>query len=162
MSYKVISPIMNYFLANNMAKDYTSIEGEQCMLVQLNPPTGASIQEPLYFDSNTMLDGDNCTITAIEILGTNTLAASPNGQTPIDGGTVFKAGVLTISDLKRQIIAQLPLTSLLTTSNGGKLKFTHFNTQVWQNCYIEFTLNNITNIDNPILFNVYYVPKVKN
>ena len=153
---------MNYFLANNMAKDYTSIEGEQCMLVQLNPPTGASIQEPLYFDSNTMLDGDNCTITAIEILGTNTLSESPNGQTPIDGGTVFKAGVLTISDLKRQIIAQLPLTSLLTTSNAGKLKFTHFNTQVWQNCYIEFTLNNITNIDNPILFNVYYVPKVKN
>jgi hypothetical protein len=162
MSYKVISPIMNYFLANNMAKDYTSIEGEQCMLVQLNPPTGASIQEPLYFDSNTMLDGDNCTITAIELLGDITLSRSPNGQTPIDGATVFPSGVLTISDLKRQIIAQLPLTSLITTNNNGKLKFTHFNTQVWQNCYIEFTLNNITNINNPILFNVYYVPKVKN
>ena len=75
---------------------------------------------------------------------------------------MFPSGVLTISDLKRQIIAQLPLTSLITTNNGGKLKFTFFNTQVWQNCFIEFTLNNVTNIDNPILLNVYYVPKVKN
>jgi hypothetical protein len=153
---------MNYFLANNMAKSYTDIEGEMCQLVQLNPPTGASIQEPLYFDSNTMLDGDNCTITAIEVLPVQALSQSPNGQTPIDGGTVFPSGILTISDLKRQIIAQLPLTSLVTQNNNGKLKFTYFNTQVWQNCFIEFTLNNVTNIDNPILLNVYYVPKVKN
>jgi hypothetical protein len=75
---------------------------------------------------------------------------------------VFPSGILTISDLKRQIIAQLPLTSLVTQNNNGKLKFTYFNTQVWQNCFIEFTLNNVTNIANPILFNVYYVPKIKN
>jgi len=162
MSYQVISPIMNYFLANNMAKDYTGIEGEMCQLVQLNPPTGASIQEPLYFDSNTMLDGDNCTITAIEILPVATLSQSPNGQTPIDGGTVFPQGILTISDLKRQIIAQLPLTSLVTSNNNGKLKFTFFNTHVWQNCFIEFMIGNITDINNPILFNIYYVPKIKN
>lgn len=153
---------MNYFLANNMAKDYTGIEGEMCQLVQLNPPTGASIQEPLYFDSNTMLDGDNCTITAIELLPVATLSASPNGQSPIDGATVFPRGILTISDLKRSIIAQLPLTSLITSNNAGKLKFTFFNTQVWQNCYIEFSLNNITDINNPILFNIYYVLKIKN
>ena len=161
MSYKVISPIMNYFLANNMAKDYTSIEGEQCMLVQLNPPS-ASIQEPLYFDSNTMLDGDNCTITAIELLSTITLSHAPNGQVNIDVPTVSPYGVLTISDLKRQIIAQIPLSSLVTTNNAGKLKFTHFNTHVWQNCYIDFTIAGTTSINIPILFNIYYVPKVKN
>lgn len=153
---------MNYFLANNMCKDYTSIEGEMCQLVQLNPPTGAGIQRSIYFDSNTMLDGDNCTITAIELLSTDVLAAAPNGQTPIDGLTVFNSGTLTIMDLKRQIIAQLPLTTLVTANTNGKLKFTFFNTQVWQNCFIEFSLNNITNIDNPILFNIYYVPKIKN
>lgn len=162
MAYKVISPIMDYFLANDMCKDYTSIEGERCMLVQLNPPTGARIQRPLYFDSSTMLDGENCTITAIEILTTDVLSKSPNNQDPIDGLTVFRYGVLVVSDLKRQIIAQLPLSTLVTNNNNGKLKFTNFNTQVWQNCYIEFMINNITNFDRPILFNVYYVPKIKN
>jgi hypothetical protein len=162
MAYQVISPIMNYFLSNNMAKNYAGIEGEKCALIQLNPPLDAAFQQPIYFDSNTMLDGDYATITAIELLGFNELSAAPNGQTPIDGATLFPYGVLTISDLKRQVIAQLPLTSLLTDNNNGKLKFTFFETQVWQNCYIEFNINNVTDPVNPILFNVYYVPKIKN
>ena len=65
-------------------------------------------------------------------------------------------------DLKRQIIAQLPLYSLVTQNNGGKIKFTFFNEQVWQNCYIEFNLNNFTTPTQPLMFNVYYIPKIKN
>ena len=145
-----------------MAKNYAGIEGEKCALIQLNPPLDAAFQQPIYFNSNTMLDGDYATITAIELLGFDELSAAPNGQTPIDGATLFPYGVLTISDLKRQVIAQLPLTSLLTANNNGKLKFTFFETQVWQNCYIEFNIANVTDPVNPILFNVYYVPKIKN
>ncbi len=162
MAYQVISPIMNYFLSNNMAKNFAGIEGEKCTLIQLNPPLDAAYQQPIYFNSNTILDGDNATITAIELLGFDQLSAAPNGETPIDGATLFPYGVLTISDLKRQIIAQLPLTSLITANNNGKLKFTFFETQVWQNCYIEFNIANVTDPVNPILFNVYYVPKIKN
>lgn len=153
---------MNYFLANNMAKDYTSIEGEQCMLVELTPPLLGAYQQPFYFDSSSILDGDNATITGIELVNTAALSKAPNGDTPIDGALLFPYGVLVISDLKRQIIAQLPLNSLITANNNGKIKFTHFDTQVWQNCYVEFMQGGFSAPSIPIQFNVYYIPKIKN
>jgi hypothetical protein len=162
MAYQVISPIMNYFLANNMAKDYTTIEGEMCQFIQINPTLNANFQEPIYFDSQTMLDGENATITGIEFLTPTSLSNSINGDSNEYTNAIAKYGVLTISDLKRQIIAQLPLYSLVTTNNNGKIKFTFFNDQVWQNCYLEFNLNNFTTPTQPLMFNVYYVPKIKN
>ena len=152
---------MNYFLANNMAKDYTTIEGEMCQFIQINPTLNANFQEPIYFDSQTMLDGENATITGIEFLTPTSLSNSINGDSNEYTNAIAKYGVLTISDLKRQIIAQLPLYSLVTTNNNGKIKFTFFNDQVWQNCYLEFNLNNFTTPTQPLMFNVYYVPKIK-
>jgi len=162
MAYQVISPIMNYFLSNNMAKDYTTIEGEMCTFVQINPPDSASFQEPIYFDSQTMLDGENATITGIEFLIPSELSNSINGDSNEFTNSLTQYGVLTISDLKRQIIAQLPLWSLVTSNNNGKIKFTFFNDQVWQNCYVEFNLSSFTQPNQPLMFNVYYVPKIKN
>jgi len=162
MAYQVISPIMNYFLANNMAKDYTTTEGEMCQFVQINPTLNNSFQEPIYFNSNTMLDGENATITGIEFLTPTSLSNSPEGLVNDYSNSTAKYGILVISDLKRQLIAQLPLYSLVTQNNGGKIKFTFFNDQVWQNCYIEFNLNNFTTPTQPLMFNVYYIPKIKN
>ena len=153
---------MNYFLANNMAKDYTTVEGEMCQFVQINPTSNASFQEPIYFNSQTMLDGENATITGIEFLTPTSLLLSPEGLVNDYTNSTAKYGILYISDLKRQIIAQLPLYSLVTQNNGGKIKFTFFNDQVWQNCYIEFNLNNFTTPTQPLMFNVYYIPKIKN
>ena len=152
---------MNYFLANNMCKDYTAIEGEMVALVQLNPPTLATYQEPMYFDSQTMLDGENATITGIEFVNANQLIKTPSGQTTVDA-LYYPNGLLTISDLSKSIIAQLPLTSLISQSNGGKIKFTFFNTQLWANCFVDFTAGAFSSPTIPLLFNVYYVPKVKN
>lgn len=153
---------MNYFLANNMAKDYTTVEGEMCQFVQINPTSYASFQEPIYFNSQTMLDGENATITGIEFLTPTSLSGTVGGEANEYFNSIAKYGVLYISDLKRQLIAQLPLYSLVTQNNGGKIKFTFFNEQVWQNCYIEFNSNNFTNPIQPLMFNVYYVPKIKN
>jgi len=136
MAYQVISPIMNYFLANNMAKDYTTTEGEMCQFVQINPTLNNSFQEPIYFNSNTMLDGENATITGIEFLTPTSLSNSPEGLVNDYSNSTAKYGILVISDLKRQLIAQLPLYSLVTQNNNGKIKFTFFNDQVWQNCWI--------------------------
>jgi hypothetical protein len=162
MSYKVISPIMNYFLANNMCKEYTDVEGEMCTFVQINPTLNVNFQEPIYFDSQTMLDGENSTITGIEFLTPTSLSNSPNGGTNEYINAIAQYGILVISDLKRQTIAQLPLYSLVTQNNNGKIKFTFFNDQVWQNCYLEFNLTGFTIPTQPIMFNVYYVPKIKN
>ena len=162
MAYQVISPIMNYFIANNMAKEYTDVEGEMCQFVQINPTLNATFQEPIYFNSNSILDGENATITGIEFLTPTSLILSPEGLVNDYTNSTARYGILYISDLKRQIIAQLPLYSLVTQNNGGKIKFTFFNDQVWQNCYVEFNLNNFTTPTQPLMFNIYYVPKIKN
>lgn len=158
---KIISPILNYFLANDMAKDYTDVQGEMSALVRLTPPTLAGYQESMYFDSQTMLDGENATITGIELVNQTELSHSPNGEVTLDS-VLFPYGVLFISDIKNQIIAELPLTSLQRTANNGKLLFTNFNTQLWANCYVEFTQAPFSSPTIPLLFNVYYIPKQKN
>lgn len=157
---RVISPIIEYFVANKLCKDYTAIEGERSTFVRLNFPLLAAYQTPIYFDSQSILDGDNCTITGIELINPTELAKAPNGDTTLDV-SYYKYGILKIANLKREVIAELPLTSLIRTNNNGKLKFTNFNDQVWQNCFVEFMDGGFSSPTIPLLFNVYYVPKIK-
>jgi hypothetical protein len=156
---KLISPIINYFLANNMCKAYTDIEGERSTTINLNFPNTGNYQESYYMLSNSTLDGQNCTITGIEIVNSTELTRNANGQIPLDASQ-FRFGVLYISNLDRTIIAELPLYSLVRTNNNGKLKFTYFNTQLWQNCYVQFTASSFTTTITPLVLRVYYVPKV--
>jgi hypothetical protein len=157
----LISPIINYFLQNNLCKDYTAIEGEMSTLVTLNFPNTGDYQRSYYFPSQTMLDGQNCTITGIEIVPSTELSKLPNGQDNVDS-SILPNGVVYISNLKRQIVAQLPLYGLQRSVNGGKPTFTYFNDQVWQNCYVEFTSTGFATPTTPLVFRVYYVNKQKN
>ena len=151
---------MNYFLANNMCKDYTDVRGEKSMLVQLTPPTNAQWGQAMYFDSQTMLNGDNAIITGIELISYTTLAKSPDGLTPMDV-SLYPYGTLVISDIKRDLIAQLPLQILRPSLNNGKIKFTYFDTQLWQNCYVNFNQAPFSSPLIPIQFLIYYIPKEK-
>ena len=157
----VVSPIINYFLTNNLCKDYTGIEGERSTLVTLNFPNTGNYQTSYYFSSQTMLDGTNATITAIEIVPSTELTILPTGQTNVDS-SILPNGVLYVSNLKRQLIATLPLYGLQRTVNGGKPTFTYFNDQCWGNCYVEFTSTGFTTPTTPLTFRVYYLPKQKN
>ena len=157
----LISPIIQYFLGNNLAKDYTAIEGEMSTLVTLNFPNTGNYQQSYYMASQTMLDGDNCTITALEIVPSTELTVLPTGQTNVDQ-SILPNGVFYVANLKRQIIAQIPLTTMVRTNNGGKPTFTFFNDQVWQNCYVEFTSTGFATTTTPLTFRVYYVNKQKN
>lgn len=157
----LISPIINYFLSNNLCKDYTAIEGEMSTLVTLNFPNTGNYQQSYYFASQTMLDGENCTITALEIVKSTELNPLPTGQTNVDS-SILPNGVLYVSNLKRQIIAQIPLTTLVRTNNSGKPTYTYFNDHVWRNCYVEFTSTGFTTTITPLTFRVYYVNKKKN
>ena len=157
----VVSPIINYFLTHNLCKDYTAIEGEMSTLVTLSFPNTGNYQNSYYFSSQTMLDGQNATITAIEIVPSTELSTLPTGQQNLSE-SVLPNGVLYVSNLSRSIIATLPLYGLQRSANNGKPTFTYFNDQVWQNCYVEFTSNNFTTTITPLTFRVYYVPKIKN
>jgi hypothetical protein len=66
------------------------------------------------------------------------------------------SAVLYVSNLNREIIATLPLVSLIRRLNLGKLTFTHFTEQVWQNCYVEFTDASVITSAVGLWFRVYY------
>lgn len=159
---KVISPIVNYFLAKHLAKDYTDSTGERQIMVTLNFPNTGNYQQSYYFASNSILDGQNATITSIQVVnGTTTLINLPNGQQNFNE-SILPYGVLYISDLKREVIATLPLVTLDPTQNSSKPAFTWFNSQVWQNCYVEFTNTAFTTTIRPLTLMVSYIPKPKN
>lgn len=157
----LISPIINYFLTNNLCKDYTAIEGEMSTLVTLDFANTGLYQNSYYFGSQTMLDGINATITAIEVVPSFELTTLVNGQSNVDS-SILPNGVMYVSNLKREVIAQLPLYGLQRSVNNGKPTFTYFNSQVWANCYVEFTSSGFTTPITPLVFRVYYVPKIKN
>ena len=161
MAYQVISPIMNYFLANNMAKDYTSERGEKSMLVQLTPPDLAQYDQPMYFDSNTMLNGNNAIITGIEIIGSGELIKTPNGGLSTIDASLWQYGILNILDIKNDVIAQMPLYSLSTGNNDNKIKFTYLDKQLWSNCFVSFAQAPFSSPLIPLLFNIYYNPLQK-
>lgn len=156
---------MNYFLANNMCKDYTDVRGEKSMLVQLTPPELAQYDQPMYFDSQTILNGENAFITGIQLIVRGQLDKTPSGLTPIDGdSSLFRYAILNILDIKNDVIAQLPLQSLVANefNHDSKIKFTYFDTQLWSNCFVSFAQDPFSSPLEPLLFNIYYIPKQKN
>jgi hypothetical protein len=165
MTKALVSPLVNYFLANNFAKPYDDIEGESSKSVFI--PFKAlgtnqiQVQKSMYFASDTSLDWYNVEITAIEFVPSSTQSKMFNGTNEYvnnqpAAGTALLTGVLYISNLKRELIAMMPLSTLIRSNNLGKITFTQFNTQIWQNCYVEFTDITGLNTDNGLEFRVYY------
>lgn len=163
---RIVSPIVEYFQRNNMARNYTEPGGERCEMVTLNFPT-QNYQQAYYFSSNSVLDGSNCTITAIEVVPNAfgdyaaTLEYVPDGRQNFDGANL-QYGVLYVSNLQREVISEIPLLCMNRQFNDGKLCFTHFDDQVWQNCYVQFTTTSFTTAIRPLTLNVWYNPKEKN
>jgi len=163
---RLISPIVNYFLSNNLARNYTDVKGELSELVTLDFPT-QNYQQAYYFAPKTNLDGTQSIITAISVIGDTLEAGSPGGLLNLPSGEqnfpgqYFNYGVLYISNLKREIIAELPLWNLNPNNNNGKPFFTYFENVLWQNCYVKFTTLAFTSAIRPLAFQVYYTPRLK-
>ena len=153
----LVSPIVQYFLANNMAKPYADIEGDKSISVYLPFSANGNTQESYYFDSNSLLDTGNAIITGIEVVDetTNDVIINPLVRDNFPAANLV-SGVLYVSNLNREIIATLPLVSLIRRLNLGKLTFTHFTEQVWQNCYVEFTDASVITSAVGLWFRVYY------
>ena len=78
--------------------------------------------------------------------------AELDGQDIATGG-----GMLYISNLKREIIAMIPLYVLIRNNNDGKFVFTQFEDQIWQNCYVEFTnMAGLFSDTKGLMFRIYY------
>jgi hypothetical protein len=158
---RLVSPIIDYFTKNNLCRDYTAIQGERSIQVTLQFPT-INTQQSYYFAPNPVLDGENAIITSIQLVNAAELSVNNVGQTNLLNSV--EAGVLYISNLKRSVIATLPLT-ILNRQDGsygtyGKPCWTWFTDHVWQNCYVEFTNNSFVTAGNVATFQIYYVPRV--
>jgi len=157
---RVVSPLIEHFTKKNMCRDFTAIEGERCVMVNITFPT-ANYQQSYYFQPNPVLDGENAIITSLQFISYSELSNINTGQT--NRVANLATGVLYISNLRKSVIATLPLTILNETDTNfgtsGKPCWTWFTDHVWQNCYIEFTNSGFSTTDVCSLL-VYYVPRV--
>lgn len=161
---RLITPTLEDYERRKLVRPCFGIAGQKATLVTLYFPD-TKYQVPYYFNSQTILDGENAVITAIEVVRdiepTVLTRVPPNGDVNFLS-TYLPFGTLYISNLKRQIIAELPLSMLDSTQNSGKKTFTWFDEQVWQNCYVMFTSNTFTAPNIPLTFMVWYMDKTKN
>ena len=156
----IISPLIRYFREKNMSRDYTQFGADRVALVPLVIPTPYTWQSPIYFPSQSILDGDNCTITAISVSTPAEFDKTTEGVNNVSARSTLQNGVLFISNIRREVIAELPLDMLTTDTNPGRPCLTNFDEQLWQNCYVQLTASG-TFTNQAIMFSVYYRTKNK-
>lgn len=160
-----IDKAMAVYTARNMARGFGDMVSEKYKSVYLPFQTSGllapAIGKALYLNSDTQLDGANCVLKGIELLDSVSASSFNSGIYQRDNiaAANLQNGKLVISNESREIIATLPLYSLVRRLNGGKLTFLNIESHLWQNCYVEFT--NLTGISASIglQFVVYFDPK---
>ena len=69
------------------------------------------------------------------------------------------AAILTLSNNSREVISQMPLSSLVRSYNQGKPAFFRLTDIIWQNCYVEILDNTSYSVSNGFFFRVTYDKK---
>lgn len=157
----IVSPLIQYFTEQGYAQPFASEEGVDSDQVVLNFNTDNLLPGvPIYFDSNSTLDGAMATITEIEVVDSTTqggnFSPARDNLTPAQ----CTPGVLVICDQNRLEVATIPLYTLIRRINNGKPTFFNLSNQVWQNCYVMFAdLTTITAGVNCLTLRVCTVPK---
>ena len=119
---------------------------------------GLKTGEPLYFNSDPELSKSK--IVALEVVNLTQLAATPirsyqDVSDPLTSA-ILAQGQFFAANMKRKVIFECGLATLVSTDNGGRRQMLSLET-VWQNCGVYF--NDITGITpgtNSIAFRVYY------
>jgi len=160
-----VRKVMDAYGKNNMARPFGDIVSERYKAVYLpfaaTGPYQPRLGSSFYFQPDHELDGRIAIIKGIEIVNNTILESSltPVGKKDNPSSLQLDRAILYISNTHREIIATLPLWDLIRNQNGGKLLFTHFTTQIWQNCYVEFTDTTGLTSDNGLQFMIYYDEK---
>jgi hypothetical protein len=150
-----------------MMRDFDDYAADSAVMVTLPIPNPLNYQQPIYFASQSILDGQNCTITAITLIPSDELGKTPEGKTNPTTRSIYTNAVLYMANLRREIIAELPLEQLIAPSigenngNKGKPCLTWFNDQIWQNCYVQFTTTG-TPSNEALVFVVHYRKRERN
>lgn len=156
---RIVSPLIKYFFDTDKARSVGCIEGDRSKTIVI-PITTTQAFAPLYFSPDEVLT--KSVIKSIEVVeGTNLTPVFKNGvayDNPV--ALLLAGGVLVLSNLKREVIAEMPLVSLIRSVNAGKATFTSFTDVDWQNCYVYFPSPGIIATNNAVTLRVYYNDKI--
>ena len=137
---RLISPLIEYLTVSNKMKQVGSYEGAYTKSVYLPFTSNATLGQQYYFQPDEVLDSQNNFITTIELVDSVTNATAPTVPTtdPLSA-TQASQGYLYICNTKREILATLPLYTLIRRLQAGKPQYLYFDEPVvWQNCFIQF------------------------
>ena len=152
---RIITPLLEQFKVNRWFKPIGCIEGEYSKTITL-PVSSTSIGQQLYFNSDTELD--NAIIKTIElVISTNSIITNYQNQV-LDtiSQSLSTQVILTLSNNSREVISQMPLSSLTRSYNSGKPAFFLLGDIVWQNCYVEIVDNTGFSTSKGFFFRVTY------
>jgi len=152
---RIITPLLEQFKVNRWFKPVGCIEGEYSKTITL-PVSSTSIGQQLYFNSDTELD--NAIIKTIElVISTNSIITQyQNSNLDSITQAMSSRAILTLSNNNREVISQMPLSSLVRSYNNGKPAFFLLGDIIWQNCYVELVGNTSYSTSNGFFFRVTY------
>ena len=158
---RLISPLLEYLTVSKKMKQVGSYEGAYTKSVYLPFTSNATLGQQYYFQPDESLDSKNNFITGIEMVDTVTNATAPTVPTtdPLST-TQARQGYLYICNLNREILAALPLYTLIRRLNAGKPTYLYFDEPVvWQNCFIQFeSLGTAVTTAHSVWLKVTYSP----
>ena len=159
---RLVSPLIEYLLASKKMKQVGSYEGSYTKSVYMPFTANARVGDSYYMQPDEVLDSKNNDITAIELVDSTTNATAPTipATDPLSS-TQATQGYFYFCNLKREVIAYVPLYSLIRRLNAGKVQFCNFDEPiVWQNCFIQFdSLGTAITTANSVWLRVTYSPK---
>ena len=161
---RIISPLIEYLIVSKKMKQVGSYEGAYTKSVYLPFTANALVGTQYYLQPNETLDSQNNFLTTIELVDSGTNATAPTVPTtdPLTAGQAAQ-GYLYICNTKREILATLPLYTLIRRLNAGKPQYLYFDDPVvWQNCFIQFeSLGTAITTAHSVWLKVTYSPVEK-
>jgi hypothetical protein len=158
---RLVSPLIEYLFASGKMKQVGSYEGSYTKSVYMPFTSNALIGTSYYMAPDPILNSVNNEITAIELVDsvTNSNAPTVPVTDPLSTGQAAQ-GYFYFCNMNREVIASIPLYSLIRRLNAGKVQFCNFDdTIVWQNCFVQFdSLGTAITTANSVWLRVTYSP----
>lgn len=155
---QIVSPLIKYFFDTDKARSVGCIEGNRSKTIVI-PITTLQPSTAIYFQPDASLT--DSVMKSLEcVSGENLTPVFNNGQAfdnPV--AAQLAGGILVLSNLQREVIAELPLFTLIRSINQGKATFTNFYDVDWQACYIYFPSVGSLALNNAVVLRAFYSDK---
>lgn len=157
---KIVSPLVNYYLSHNMAKDYTAVLGSRSKTIVFQLPDNTN-NKRFYFSPDPEID--QARIESIQVVINTELGSQPQISSStgdfLPNLTNDQASNIALCLAKGDnILAKLSLRQMVRVNNGGKFCFFHSEKHIWQDCFFELENNSGISANQCIMIIVYFTP----